>query len=113
VTTTEAAPADLLVVARHLLARTGSGGELAAGVWPRSAAVLARQALEQSLTSLWRQRGLDLAAASARAQLLCLEEYLGGTELAPESDRGSNVFGQGCDGPAPLAGGALVHGQHA
>jgi hypothetical protein len=35
------------------------------------------------------------------------------TELAPESDRGSNVFGQGCDGPAPLAGGALVHGQHA
>jgi hypothetical protein len=37
----------------------------------------------------------------------------GGTELAPESDRGSNVFGQGCDGPAPLAGGALVHGQHA
>jgi hypothetical protein len=38
---------------------------------------------------------------------------VGCTELAPESDRGSNVFGQGCDGPAPLAGGALVHGQHA
>jgi hypothetical protein len=34
-------------------------------------------------------------------------------ELAPEPDRDPNVLGQGCDGPAPLAGGALVHGQHA
>jgi hypothetical protein len=85
VTATEAAPADLLAVARHLLARSGSGGDLAAGVWPRSAAVLARQALEQSLTSLWRQRGIDLAAASARAQLLCLEEHLGDPSVAADA----------------------------
>jgi hypothetical protein len=85
VTTTEAAPADLLAVARHLVARTGTGGDLAAGVWPRSAAVLARQALEQSLTSLWRQRGLELAGASARAQLLCLEEYLGDRSVAADA----------------------------
>jgi hypothetical protein len=85
VTTTEAAPADLLAVARHLLARSGSGGDLASGVWPRSAAVLARQALEQSLTSLWRQKGLDLAAASARAQLLCREEYLGDPNVAADA----------------------------
>jgi hypothetical protein len=85
VTATVVTPADLLATARHLLARKGSGGELAAGVWPRSAAVLARQALEQSLTSLWRQRGLDLAAASARAQLLCLEEYLGDPSVAADA----------------------------
>jgi hypothetical protein len=84
-TATVATPADLLAAARRLLARTGSGGDLAAGVWPRSAAVLARQALEQSLTSLWRQRGLDLAAASARAQLLCLEEYLGDPSVAADA----------------------------
>jgi putative ATP-dependent endonuclease of OLD family len=36
-----------------------------------------------------------------------------GIELAPGPDRDPNVLGQGADGPAPLAGGALVHGQHA
>jgi hypothetical protein len=85
VTTTVATSADLLAVARRLLARTGSGGDLAAGVWPRSAAVLARQALEQSLTSLWRQKGLDLARASTHAQLLCLEEYQGDSSVAADA----------------------------
>jgi hypothetical protein len=85
VTATAAAPAELLAVARKLLVRSGSGGDLAAGVWPRSAAVLARQALEQSLTSLWQQRGLELAGASARAQLLCLEEYLGDPSVAADA----------------------------
>jgi hypothetical protein len=32
VTTTVATPTDLLAVARHLLTRTGTGGDLAAGV---------------------------------------------------------------------------------
>jgi hypothetical protein len=31
-------------------------------------------------------------------------------ELAPEPDRDPNVLGQGADGLAPLAGGALVQG---
>jgi hypothetical protein len=85
VTIADAAPADLLEVARRLLVRTGSGGDLAAGVWPRGAAVLARQALEQALTSLWQQRGLDLGRASAHAQLLCLEEYLGDPTVAADA----------------------------
>ncbi len=84
-TTKEPTPADLLAVARRLLARTGSGGDLAAGVWPRGAAVLARQALELTLASLWRQRGLDLERASARAQLLCLEEYLADRQVAADA----------------------------
>lgn len=84
-TTKEATAADLLVVARHLLTKTGADGDVAAGVWPRGAAVLARQALELSLGSLWRQRGLDMAATSARAQLLCLDEYLADPQVAADA----------------------------
>jgi hypothetical protein len=58
-------------------------------------------------SSVATRRKVLLAAACKASRMRV------GTELAPESDRGSNVFGQGCDGPAPLAGGALVHGQHA
>lgn len=74
--TATASPPDLVAVARLLLARSDRAPDLAAGVWPRAAAVLARQALELSLAALWAQRGLDMAGASARAQLLCLDEYL-------------------------------------
>lgn len=83
--TNTASPADLVAMARRLLAGSGRAPDLAAGVWPRAAAVLARQALEVSLTGLWVQRGLDMARASARAQLLCLGEYLSDPQVVADA----------------------------
>lgn len=72
---------DLLKAARAMLVRSDGAG-LPPGVWPRVVAVLTRQALEASLARLWHDAGLDMARASTRAQLLCLEEYLADPDLA-------------------------------
>lgn len=66
-------PADLLAAARQLMERSAQGPE--AGAWPRAAALLIRQALEESLDRYWRGRGLALDQCSARAQFICLAEY--------------------------------------
>jgi hypothetical protein len=47
-----------------------------AGIWPRSAAVLARQALEQGLDDFWGARAPRVREVSRHAQLLCLGAYL-------------------------------------
>ena len=67
---------ELLAEARRLVARPNAA---TAGVWPRTAALLARQALELALDGLWgvRPQTAGLAAASMRSQLLCLTAYLG------------------------------------
>ena len=54
------------------------------GPWARAVALLARQALEEALDELWRDRGVDLSTVSARAQLLCLRAYLRDDTLAAE-----------------------------
>jgi hypothetical protein len=46
-----------------------------AGIWPRAASFLARQALEQNLEAFWQHRAPGVERASARAQLLCLRGY--------------------------------------
>lgn len=66
-------PADLLAAARELMSRPAKGPE--AGAWPRAAALLIRQALEESLDQYWQGRGLALDQCSARAQFICLAEY--------------------------------------
>lgn len=43
-----------------------------AATWPRSAAVLARQALELALADHWRAHHPGVEAASMRAQLICI-----------------------------------------
>lgn len=50
------------------------------GAWPRAAAFLARQALEEALDRYW-QRSVDLRSATRRAQLACLPIYLKDDEL--------------------------------
>lgn len=67
---------DLLEEARRLVARPNAA---IAGVWPRTAALLARQALELALHELWgvRPQTAGLAEATMRSQLLCLTAYLG------------------------------------
>ena len=46
------------------------------GIWPRAAAILARQALEIALDQFWSKVAPGVENASARAQLICLAEYI-------------------------------------
>ena len=46
-----------------------------AGLWPRAAALLARQALEQGLDDFWRKHAPGVEHSSRHAQLLCLRSY--------------------------------------
>ena len=48
----------------------------AAGVWPRAAALLARQAIETALVEFWLVRAPGVEWCSNHAQLLCLPDYL-------------------------------------
>lgn len=68
-------PASLLAAARELIARTDAA---TLGVWPRTSALLARQALEQAIRSRWltEPQTAGLAACSMRTQLTCLPYYL-------------------------------------
>lgn len=45
-----------------------------AGLWPRAAALLARQALEAALDDYWALRAPGVERSSMRAQLVCLRE---------------------------------------
>ena len=53
-----------------------------AGLWPRAAALLARQAIEAAMDDLWQLSAPGLEDTSARCQLLCLAHFLGDPELA-------------------------------
>ena len=53
-----------------------------AGLWPRAAAMLCRQAMEASLESLWALRCPGMSATSARCQLLCLGDFIHDRDLA-------------------------------
>ena len=66
-------PTDLLAAAQRLLDRPDAR---TAGIWPRAAAILARQALEQGLDAYWRSKGLRLDALATKPQLICLGAYL-------------------------------------
>ncbi|HEV3382453.1 MAG TPA: hypothetical protein VG142_15925 [Trebonia sp.] len=68
-------PAELLAAARDLITRSDAA---TAGVWPRTSALLARQALEDVLDAHWlmRPQTAGMAAATTRAQLICLPRYL-------------------------------------
>lgn len=70
---------DLVAAARDL-ARVDD--RRTAGIWPRAAAMLCRQAIETSLDELWSVRCPGLSETSARCQLICLPEFLGDRALA-------------------------------
>ena len=59
------------------------------GRWPRVAAVLGRQALEDAMDRLWLASAPGVQHSSMRAQLLCLSSYTD-DELA---DRVSYAYG--------------------
>jgi hypothetical protein len=74
-------PAAVVTAARGLLRRRDPK---TAGIWPRGAALLARQALEEALDAWWRRRAPGLEQCSTRAQLLCLPDYLRRSDLAEQ-----------------------------
>src|SRR5260221_7936736 len=68
-------PEELLAAARRLVERPDAA---TVGVWPRAAALLARQALELSMEELWaaNPQAAELSGSSMRSQMLCLTAYL-------------------------------------
>jgi hypothetical protein len=72
---------ELLYRAIDLLERPTSG---TMGLWPRATAVLARQALEQSLTDVLSSKVEGIRRAPIRAQLLCLRTLWDDTATADE-----------------------------
>ena len=74
-------PEELLAQARALVSDFAPG---TAGLWPRAAALLARQAIEAAMDELWEARAPGCADLTARAQLMCLPEYLREPALAAE-----------------------------
>jgi hypothetical protein len=59
----------VLELARDLLSRADPA---TAGLWPRAAALLIRQALEEAVDAYWTERQLPLDSLPTQAQLVCL-----------------------------------------
>ncbi len=75
-TRAETTPAELLSLAEHVA--TVPHPELRSA-WPRACAVLARQALDAAVDTLWKQRTGDTpdrTCVSMRAKLLCLSAFV-------------------------------------
>ena len=66
------APADVLAMAQELLRKPEAS---TAGLWPRAAALLARQALEMALDRYWKTKRPGMELCTTHAQLICLRQY--------------------------------------
>jgi len=86
-------PAELLAMARQLLGRASPE---TAGLWPRAAALLGRQALEMSLDGYWASRRIPLESCPTLQQLICLREYLGDEDLAGRVHHAWNALSRAC-----------------
>ena len=86
-------PVDLLAMARQLLDRASPE---TAGLWPRAAALLARQALEMSVDDYWATRRIPLDSCPTLQQLICLREYLSDTNLAGRVHHAWNALSRAC-----------------
>ena len=86
-------PDRLLKAARTLLERPDAR---TAGLWPRAAAHLARQALEILLDNFWKEKAPGTEQTSTRAQLICLPSYVGGDGLAGRVAHTWNALSQAC-----------------
>jgi hypothetical protein len=72
-------PEALLRTAEVVMTRPDS---VWGGVWPRAAALLTRQAREDGVDRVWVGRLANMRAASMKAQMICLLEYLGDRAVA-------------------------------
>lgn len=85
--------AHLLALAEDLLRRPSAP---TAGLWPRAAALLARQALEKVLDEFWQAQRVALDACPARQQLICLGAYLHDAELAGQVHQAWAALSRAC-----------------
>jgi hypothetical protein len=69
---------DLVSAARDVMRIEHEG---TAGLWPRAAALLARQGLELAMRRLWEVAAPGLERTSSRCQLLCVGTLLDDREL--------------------------------
>ena len=86
-------PNDLLAAAQRLLERPDAR---TAGIWPRAAALLARQALEQGLDAYWRSKDLKLATLATKPQLICLSTYLQDQGVAGRANHAWSSLSRAC-----------------
>jgi hypothetical protein len=86
-------PADLLGMARQLLDRASPE---TAGLWPRAAALLGRQALEMAVDEFWAARRIPLDSCPTHQQLICLREYLDDPVLAGPVHHAWNALSRAC-----------------
>jgi hypothetical protein len=86
--------AHALVSAARDLMRNDS--DATAGLWPRAAALLARQALEAALACLWSLTAPGLERARMRCQILCAGQMLNDAELGGRVGVAWNVLSDGC-----------------
>lgn len=65
-------PTQLLAAARLTAARPAAWG----ACWPRATAILTRQALEETIDTLWAGPAAGMADGTWKAKLTCLPNYL-------------------------------------
>jgi hypothetical protein len=80
-------------MARQLLDQTSAD---TAGLWPRAAALLGRQALEMSVDAYWAARNVPLDSCPTLQQLICLREYLGDPDLSGSVHHAWNALSRAC-----------------
>jgi hypothetical protein len=83
---------ETLETARRLLERPDAR---TAGLWPRAAAFLTRQALEQALDER-RVQAPALSQVPTSAQLICLREYLDDPALAADLRHAWSALSTAC-----------------
>ena len=89
----ETAPLRILSAAEALITTPECG---TAGLWPRTAAVLGRQAIEGALRQYWGRREPGLKDCSSHAQFLCLVAYLSKRGLAQETSAAWSALSRAC-----------------
>jgi hypothetical protein len=86
--------AHALVSAARALMRHGEA--TTAGLWPRAAALLARQGLELAMARLWDVTAPGLERTSTRCQLLCVGDMLNDRELGGRATLTWNSLSDAC-----------------
>jgi hypothetical protein len=89
-----AVDAHALVSAARDLVRTDDAST--SGLWPRAAALLARQGLELAMARLWEVTAPGLERTSTRCQLLCVGDMLNDRELGGRTTLTWNSLSTAC-----------------
>jgi hypothetical protein len=94
VSMTEQVDAHRLVSAARDLIRDDDANT--AGLWPRAAALLARQGLELAMVRLWEVTAPGLERTPMRSQLLCVGDMLNDRELGGRATLTWNSLSNAC-----------------